>query len=72
MVKRTASPTSQQMNGNVEVPDEYAGIGEDHSLSFDIQDVVDLSVAGVDVSHTDSKVQNGALLKLKVKEARCL
>lgn len=46
------------MNGDTELPDEYTGDGEDHVMTFDVQDTVDLSVK--DVTTADAKpAQNG-------------
>lgn len=61
MVKRTRLPSEQQVNRNTEMPDEYTGEGEDHVLSFDVQDTVDLSVS--DVSTAAAQLaQNGTAL----------
>ncbi|KAK5114992.1 hypothetical protein LTR85_010030 [Meristemomyces frigidus] len=58
MVKRTRLPSHQQVNGTIEMPDEYAGDGEDHVMTFDVQDTIDLAVA--DVTTTSAQpAQNG-------------
>lgn len=46
------------MNGNTELPEEYVGDGEDHVMSFDVQDTVDLAVSGV-VTASAHATQNG-------------
>lgn len=58
MVKRIRLPTHQQINGATDLPDEYAGEGEDHVMAFDKEDVVDLAVADV-VPTTAQPMQNG-------------
>lgn len=44
MVRRTRSPTQQQTNGAADTPDEYIGEGSDHTMTFDVQDTVDLNI----------------------------
>ncbi|KAI6800854.1 hypothetical protein KC361_g2108 [Hortaea werneckii] len=59
MVKRTKLPAQQQMNGDTELSAEYIGEGEDHSMAFDVQEAIDLSVK--DVTTVDAKpMQNGS------------
>ena len=58
MVKRTGSPTHQQVNGNAELPDEYVGEGEDHVMVFDKEDTVDLAVNDVVLANA-LPLQNG-------------
>ncbi|KAK4496344.1 hypothetical protein PRZ48_012324 [Zasmidium cellare] len=56
MVRRTSAP---QANGNSDTS-EYIGEGEDHVMSFDIQDTIDLAVP--DVSTTAATPhQNGSI-----------
>jgi PAB1-binding protein PBP1 len=52
-----AKKTSQQINGNADQPDEYIGEGQDHVMSFKLQDVVDLSVWNLYLSASESKAQ---------------
>ncbi|KAK5133964.1 hypothetical protein LTR08_007084 [Meristemomyces frigidus] len=59
MVKRTRLPSHQQVNGTVEVPDEYTGEGEDHVMSFDLLDTVDLAAADVSITSAQP-MQNGS------------
>ena len=61
MAKRIRLPTHQQINGTTELPDEYAGDGEDHVMVFDKDDTVDLSVSDV-VPITAQPMQNGKWL----------
>jgi len=58
MVKRTRLASHQQTNGNTELPDEYAGEGDDHTMQFDVQDTAALSVANV-VTANAHATQNG-------------
>ena len=60
MVKRTRLASHPQTNGNTELPDEYAGEGDDHIMHFDVQDTADLSVANV-VTANANATQNGQL-----------
>lgn len=57
MVKRTRLP-SQQVNGTTDLADEYIGEGEDHAMSFDLQDTADLAVSNV-VTASAHATQNG-------------
>lgn len=38
MVRRTRLPSNPQTNGDVQLPHEFLGEGEDHAMSFDVQD----------------------------------
>lgn len=58
MTRRTRLPSHQQMNGDTDLPEEFTGEGEDHVMTFDVQDTLDLSVQGVTTA--DAKpAQNG-------------
>lgn len=39
-------------------PEEYIGVGNDHAMSFDTKDVVDLAVEGT-IFNVREKTQNG-------------
>lgn len=56
MVRRTR-PAGHQLNGDVDMSDEYVGEGDDHIMSFDIQDTVDLAVQ--DVVASSQPAQDG-------------
>ena len=60
MVKRIRLPTQQQINGATatELPNEFIGEGEDHVMTFDKDDTVDLSVLDVTLAPAQP-VQNG-------------
>ncbi|KAJ8612404.1 hypothetical protein MRB53_037445 [Persea americana] len=58
MVKRSVQSANPQVNGG-SISDEYAGSGEDHEASFEIQETVDLSVKDVTASATKSS--NGSV-----------
>ena len=45
-------------NGVKDVPHDYIGAGEDHSMSFEFKDVIDFAVEGAVIS-TEEKQQNG-------------
>ncbi|KAK6438994.1 poly(A)-binding protein binding protein [Oleoguttula sp. CCFEE 5521] len=57
MAKRTRLPSSQQLNGERDLPDEYIGEGEDHMMTFDVQDTIDLAVSEVILA--SAPTQNG-------------
>jgi hypothetical protein len=44
MVKRSKLANHLHTNGDLQLPDEYAGEGEDYAMTFDKDDVVDLQV----------------------------
>jgi hypothetical protein len=58
MVRRTRSPGEAHVNGDVDVPDEYIGEGDDHTMSFDAQDTVSFAVDDV-VTASAQPAQNG-------------
>ena len=58
MVQQVRSSSKSEVNGNQEASGEYIGIGDDHSMSFDIKEVADLAVDNVTFDHRD-KTQNG-------------
>jgi len=61
MARRTQSSTHQAANGIAGLSQEYVGDGEQHIMSFDVQDTIDLAVD--DVSTTSAQpMQNGESL----------
>ncbi|KAI4818576.1 hypothetical protein E4T45_10551, partial [Aureobasidium sp. EXF-8846] len=52
-----AKKTSQQTNGNTDQLDEYVSEGQDHVMSFNLQDVVDLSVNNLYLAASEAKSQ---------------
>lgn len=61
MVRRVKLGSEAESNGVVNSEVEYIGSGEDHAMSFDAKDVVDLAVK--DVSFTlQERAQNGMFL----------
>ena len=61
MVRRVKSGSGEEGNGAVNSEVEYIGTGEDHAMSFDIKDVVDLAVKDLSFNVQD-RVQNGLFL----------
>lgn len=59
MVKRTAPASNSQSNGSPEKLNEYIGDGETHTMTFDLQDTVDLNVWDVQLAASEGKPQNG-------------
>lgn len=58
MVQQVRASNKNEVNGSPEISGEYIGIGEEHSMSFDIKEVADLAVQNVPFDHQD-KAQNG-------------
>ena len=58
MVQQVRSGNKSEVNGNQETLGEYIGLGDDHSMSFDIKEVADLAVDNVTLDHRE-KAQNG-------------
>ncbi|KAI9892263.1 MAG: hypothetical protein M1814_001722 [Vezdaea aestivalis] len=59
MVRKIKAVAGQ--NGNVDSPMTYIGEGENHTMSFNVKDVVDFSAANVTLdAENTSKSQNGA------------
>lgn len=63
MVQQTKSAGKGESNGAHEDAIVYVGAGEDHAMSFDFKDVIDLAVEGVQFGAQD-KAQNGKLTEL--------
>lgn len=59
MTKKLASPQNNHVNGVAETCEDYIGTGPDHIMTFDTQDVVDLSVNNARLDQTSSRVPNG-------------
>lgn len=60
MVQQISGPKTE-VNGVHEVSADYIGIGEDHAMSFDAKEVIELFVEGVAFGGLDKK-QNGELI----------
>lgn len=61
MVQQTKNRS--EANGVKEGSEEYAGIGDDHSMSFDVKDVMDLAVEGI-VFNQPNKLPTGNLFDI--------
>jgi len=60
MVQQIKLGNKGDSNGNSENSWDYIGAGDDHAMTFDVKDVIDLAVEG-DLVGTQSKMQNGRL-----------
>jgi len=60
MAKKLASSQNNHINGVTETSEDYIGTGPDHIMTFDTQDVVDLSVNNARLDQTSSRVTNGS------------
>lgn len=64
MVKRTKFPSHQAPNGVLEVPGDYIGEGEDHVMSFEVQDTVDLCTKDV-ITTSAQPMKNGICFSIR-------
>ncbi|KAL8953189.1 MAG: hypothetical protein Q9222_000924 [Ikaeria aurantiellina] len=64
MVQRVSPSERPETNGNHETYGEYIGSGEDHAVSFETKDVIDLAVDGV-TFETSEKATNGVTAKFR-------
>lgn len=58
MVQQIKTTEKSEVNGTQGDMGAFVGVGEDHTMLFDIQDVTDLAVEGV-VMGAQDKHQNG-------------
>ncbi|KAL8859539.1 MAG: hypothetical protein Q9178_003938 [Gyalolechia marmorata] len=58
MVQKVKASDKAEVSGDHEINGDYIGYGDNHAMSFDMKDVVDLVVEGVTFDHTD-KLSNG-------------
>ena len=58
MVQQIKTTNKSEVNGAQDDMGALLGVGEDHTMSFDVQDVTDLAVEGVGLAAQD-KHQNG-------------
>ena len=58
MVQKVKASDKAEVSGDHEINGDYIGYGENHAMSFDMKDVIDLVVEGVTFDHTD-KLLNG-------------
>ncbi|KXS96840.1 hypothetical protein AC578_7387 [Pseudocercospora eumusae] len=58
MVRRTRLQNSQQTNGDVQIPHEYIGEGEDHAMSFDLD--AEISAKDIAIATASAPQQNGS------------
>ena len=63
MVQQMKSVGKVESNGAHEDSFAYVGAGEDHAMSFDFKDVIDLAFEGVPLG-TQEKIQNGRLTRV--------
>lgn len=61
MVKQLVSNQNEHTNGFGETHDEYVGYGDDHAMTFEIKDVIDLAVSNVFTEKLHSKLGNGLI-----------
>lgn len=58
MVQKVKASDKTEINGDHEVRDDYVGFGENHSMGFDMKDVIDVAVEGV-IFDNREKLLNG-------------
>jgi len=61
MVQQIKSAGKGEANGVRNDTEAFVGVGADHAMSFDIKDVCDLTVEGVEVGNPE-KLQTGEYL----------
>ena len=61
MVKRKAAGSDRRPGGTDGASSGYIGSGPEHSMYFDIKDVVELAVDGVEFGDRSTKGPNGTL-----------
>ncbi|KAL8854678.1 MAG: hypothetical protein Q9221_000460 [Calogaya cf. arnoldii] len=59
MVQKVKAKDKTEINGDHETHDDYVGVGENHSMSFDMKDVINVAVEGVTFDNRD-KLLNGS------------
>ncbi|KAL8814467.1 MAG: hypothetical protein Q9223_006310 [Gallowayella weberi] len=59
MVQRVRASEKSESNGDHETHGEYVGYGDNHAMSFDMKDVINLAVEGVTFDNRDNSL-NGA------------
>ena len=58
MVQQIKTPEKSEVNGAQDDMGAFVGVGEDHTMLFDSQDVADVAIEGVGLGSQD-KHQNG-------------
>ena len=66
MAQQIKSTEKSEVNGAQDDMGVFAGVGEDHIMLFDVQEVTDLAVEGVALGVQD-KHQNGNSLPSRIK-----
>jgi hypothetical protein len=59
MVQRPSKQDLQRTNGVSDATSPFLGSGADHSMVFDVKDVVDISVANASTTDVTAKAPNG-------------
>lgn len=59
MAQRASKQDLQRTNGVSDVASPFMGSAPDHSMSFDVKDVVDISVPNVSTAEVTAKESNG-------------
>ena len=62
MAKKVNSSVEQQANGNVSTATEFLGVGEDHTMTFAVQDVAELVVSQVVINRAQQKHNKGVYI----------
>ena len=59
MVKKINSNTEQQSNGIIDTTTEFLGVGDDHSMTFAVQDVTELAVSQLVIDRAQHRYNKG-------------
>ncbi|KAI9928641.1 hypothetical protein ASPWEDRAFT_36403 [Aspergillus wentii DTO 134E9] len=60
MVQRASKQDPQRTNGVSDVASPFLGSAPEHSMAFDVKDIVDIAVANVSTADVTAKTANGA------------
>ena len=64
MAQRASKQDLQRTNGVSDIASPFMGSAPDHSMSFDVKDVVDISVPNVSTAEVTAKESNGMLSQI--------
>lgn len=72
MVKKVQPAGDAQVNGTIDVSDDYVGVGDNHVMAFDMSDVADFHVNNVILDKTQAKGRNGMFLAISTSQSLTL
>jgi hypothetical protein len=66
MVKKVQAAVDAPVNGTVETSEDYIGVGDNHVMAFDMNDVAEFHVNNVVLNKAQGKGQNGRFPSLSL------